>query len=271
MKFLIVLFISIFPSLIFAQNYRFTYEYSFVPEKEKKDSVIIDYMNLDTNGKESLFFNDSKYRIDSAFSISKSLNELTQFKNYNQNLNYKIHKDYNNQKIDFYSRKFNLDLVIEEKDLPKWTLINEFLKINTLNCQKAYTKYKGREWVAWFTTDIPISDGPYKFIGLPGLIVRIKDSMENHKFDLIQIINIKQPFLEIPKKAKAMTQSQYNKLANRKFNIKKDITFTNVTNSTVTVGLNHGTVMNITNTKGINIDQIIEEKVRSSNNPLEIE
>jgi len=36
--------------------------------------------------------------------------------------------------------------------------------------------YGGRRWEAWFAPDLPIPIGPYKFYGLPGLIVNIKDS-----------------------------------------------------------------------------------------------
>lgn len=33
--------------------------------------------------------------------------------------------------------------------------------------QKATCDFAGRKWIAWFTTEIPIQDGPYKFYGLP--------------------------------------------------------------------------------------------------------
>ncbi len=268
-SFFILVFYCLYLS-VFAQNYRFIYEYKFIPQKEKKDSLIIEYMNLDTDGKRSLFFNDSKYKMDSAYSSSKNINQLIQYKNYNQNLSYKIFKDYKIPKINFYSKKFNIDILVEEKELPNWTLVDEFSVINTYNCQKAYTEYKGRIWYAWFTKDIPISDGPYKFTGLPGLIIRIHDKELNHRFDLVQVINIKVPFIEIPKKVKIMTQSQYNELEKRNINIRTDVLFTNVTNNTVTVALNNGTIMNFAKTKKSNVDNEIIEKNRHTNNPIEL-
>ncbi len=51
-------------------------------------------------------------------------------------------------------------------------------------CQKATTRYEGRDYVAWFAPKIPISDGPYKFSGLPGLIVEIADTKEYYRFEL---------------------------------------------------------------------------------------
>lgn len=38
-------------------------------------------------------------------------------------------------------------------------------------CVMARTNYHGREWRAWFTPEIPVQDGPWKFHGLPGLIL----------------------------------------------------------------------------------------------------
>lgn len=43
-------------------------------------------------------------------------------------------------------------------------------------------KYAGRNWTAWYTEDIPIQFGSYKFNGLPGLILEIYDDKEHYHF-----------------------------------------------------------------------------------------
>ncbi|MFD2786785.1 GLPGLI family protein [Hymenobacter rubripertinctus] len=68
-----------------------------------------------------------------------------------------------------------------------WKLSTDTARINGYTCQKAFTKLGGRKYTAWFTRQIPISNGPYKFGGLPGLIVSISDSTGSYKFELTRI------------------------------------------------------------------------------------
>lgn len=70
-----------------------------------------------------------------------------------------------------------------------WVLMDEEKRISDLKCKKASVKYGGRNWVAWYTTDIPVNAGPYKFNGLPGLILEITDSESNFSFEVNQIEN----------------------------------------------------------------------------------
>lgn len=67
----------------------------------------------------------------------------------------------------------------------KWKLLKDTATINSLKCQSAECNFGNRKWIAWFTVEIPISDGPYKFSGLPGLIVKISDSQNYWIFELV--------------------------------------------------------------------------------------
>ncbi|MEL7122230.1 MAG: GLPGLI family protein [Bacteroidota bacterium] len=71
-----------------------------------------------------------------------------------------------------------------------WELSNETKIIAGLKCYKATTNYGGRTYLAWYSSSIPISDGPYIFNGLPGLIVKIVDSNSWYSFE-IKSINLK--------------------------------------------------------------------------------
>ena len=67
-----------------------------------------------------------------------------------------------------------------------WKLLPEKAVINGYSCQKATTYFAGRIWQAWFTRQLPFSDGPYKFCGLPGLIIKISDTGNNFSFELVK-------------------------------------------------------------------------------------
>ncbi|HEX7870505.1 MAG TPA: GLPGLI family protein, partial [Chryseobacterium sp.] len=79
-------------------------------------------------------------------------------------------------------------------DRIEWTLINETQKIGDLVCQKASANFGGRDWFAWFSKEIQISEGPYKFQGLPGLIVKIQDTESNFIFNLIKSKNLPETY-----------------------------------------------------------------------------
>jgi len=69
----------------------------------------------------------------------------------------------------------------------KWQLHNESKKILDYSCKKATVKYRGREFVAWYTTEVPINNGPYVFEGLPGLILELEDSQNKYHFTAVGI------------------------------------------------------------------------------------
>ncbi|ROI10118.1 GLPGLI family protein [Chryseobacterium sp. H3056] len=67
-----------------------------------------------------------------------------------------------------------------------WKIRNEKKNIQGFTCNKATTTKYVRNFTAWFTTEIPIVDGPYKFFGLPGLILEVYDDAQNYHFQLVK-------------------------------------------------------------------------------------
>lgn len=73
----------------------------------------------------------------------------------------------------------------ENKPVLNWTIHNNRKVIANYSCQNATVEFRGRKYEAWFTTEIPISLGPFKFVGLPGLILEIQDSNQHYTFRFI--------------------------------------------------------------------------------------
>ncbi len=86
----------------------------------------------------------------------------------------------------------NVYVYKEPFPLIKWELIDEQKKILSYTCQKAIGRFRGRTYEAWFTPKIPIQEGPYKFTGLPGLILEISDLKKDYVFNCIGIEKSKQ-------------------------------------------------------------------------------
>lgn len=69
-----------------------------------------------------------------------------------------------------------------------WDLNNEKKEIQGLICNKATTTFRGRKWTAWYCPDIPVVYGPWKFYGLPGLMVEVTEETNRFAFVLTEII-----------------------------------------------------------------------------------
>lgn len=93
------------------------------------------------------------------------------------------------QKKQFYSeRKFFIKSFQIDYNCPmNWKIKEEKSNFFGYKVQKAEVDFGGRQWIAWFTNDIPISDGPYKFYGLPGLILKIEDKTKDYSFEIVGI------------------------------------------------------------------------------------
>ena len=81
------------------------------------------------------------------------------------------------------------------------------------DCQRATAVFGGRTWEAWFAREVPIPEGPYKFYGLPGLIVKVADIRGQFAFELIKLRQVPKPLpLGLPEAgAKPVTKAEFTK------------------------------------------------------------
>ena len=95
-----------------------------------------------------------------------------------------IYKNFNGQECKEYDY-FDIERwkYSEELKTPEWTITDSVKTIIGYECIKATTDFKGRQWTAWFAPEIPISDGPWKLHGLPGLILEAYDKSHDYEFE----------------------------------------------------------------------------------------
>jgi len=80
-----------------------------------------------------------------------------------------------------------------------WTLQGDTASFLGHQCQKAMCHWRGRDYIAWFAPDIPIRRGPWKFGGLPGLIMKVHDVDSLYVFEAVAIEKGNFPIWQYPK------------------------------------------------------------------------
>ncbi len=135
---------------------------------------------------------DSKRVMTDIF--SKSLQDFGKHKNRNKFLNCFprtrsrtiVYKNYPQEKMTV-TDKVGSDKIIYEDTLnaQSWSITDSTKTVLGYACQQATCYFRGRQWTAWFTTDVPVSDGPWKFGGLPGLIMEVYDKGRHYYFTII--------------------------------------------------------------------------------------
>lgn len=203
-----------------AQNQRFIYEYSFKPDTLNQQNVIKELMNLDVTKEGSNFYSSIILDRDSLFNdqYEKGKNsgnihiDLRKLKK--TQANFTIFKKYPDYQITFHSSFNALNLAVKETKTINWNITPETKTIEGYKVQKATTNFAGRNWTAWFTNDIEIQDGPYKFYGLPGLILYIEDEKGDHIFNIVGIRKqFVKTYLAKPKEI-VVTKEKFNQLWN---------------------------------------------------------
>lgn len=118
--------------------------------------------------------------------------------------------DTKNKSLTFHDRVF-LDYYRYEEPIPQlaWTQLPGDTTIIGYQCHKASTRFRGRDYIAWYCDELPIPYGPYKFNGLPGLILCIYDTDRDHHYSCIGIEQIQGKFIyEKDKKKEFVTKRE---------------------------------------------------------------
>lgn len=103
-----------------------------------------------------------------------------------------IYKNFLSGKVTIYDDINNSLYFYEDSlDSQKWKICEDAKIVLDYECVKATAYYHGRLWIVWFTYDIPVSNGPWKLGGLPGLIMEAYDADSQHHFVINAIQTIK--------------------------------------------------------------------------------
>lgn len=183
--------------ILHSYDYEIDYRLDYQTDTNNASSRKLEFMKLFWSKDRSLFLQDRSYRTDSvlyfhqrekANTISSSGIKIGLVNKFA----YRILKD--RDSITTYDPVFGKDIngytVIYKYNEPisdlKWESTKDTMTIAGHLCNSATVEFGGRTWKAYYSTDVPIDDGPYKFCGLPGLIFKISDQSGTWDFSLIR-------------------------------------------------------------------------------------
>lgn len=173
---------------------RIKYRMLYVRDVENPDKKTENIMILQIGNELSKYFDFARYQTDSLHNVlaeKKTAKSEVGTQVINQSMGsikLSVYKNYPKGKISTVDYvPFDTYTFEEEMNSPDWALESDTLTVCGYTCKKATTTYFGRNYTAWYAPEIPISDGPWKFFGLPGLILKVEDDREHYSFECIAI------------------------------------------------------------------------------------
>ena len=181
--------------------------YAFNAEDIKKPDTFEDLHRLEIGTQMSKFYSDFVYLSDSLLMVIRKKNPQSvprrghhrgkQGQNYWSEYYFTDYfKEFSKDVLTAYTqmpRRVSFYQYTENIPVQDWTLLDDTETIAGYSCQKAICTFRGRDYIAWFAPDIPINNGPWKFGGLPGLILKVYDTEKLYVWESVKISFYKRP------------------------------------------------------------------------------
>jgi GLPGLI family protein len=185
--------------------------------KIKADLTKSEYYNLQIQFPLSLYSKTVEEATPAANNeMSNSNVQVMQFKSDASS----IYQDYSKneflQNLSLMGKSFLISDSIPEYD---WEILSDEVIIGELSCKKAITSSSGEEITVWFTEEIPISSGPGRLGGLPGLILRAKTPAKDYEaVEIMNSLTSKDLQSMKPHDGKKVSFQEYKKIRSEKVN-----------------------------------------------------
>jgi GLPGLI family protein len=181
------------------------HDYNSVLVFNKSQSLYI--TKNDSLEKENIYENKVLMQGDKGFVITKATNK------------YGFRYFFDLTKDSLFSRDLGFRYVKEELPKIDWIITSDNQKIGNFVCTKATAEFRGRNYTAWFTTEIPLPFGPWKLHGLPGLILEAYDTnkevyfyFKNLEYPTQTHLKVEKPIIQLEQKNKTwISFNEYKK------------------------------------------------------------
>lgn len=144
------------------------------PDREKP---MQDLLLLQAGGKVTKFFSYKTLQRDSLLRITPAEQVLANVGNFKGGLEAVVFQNYPAGEMTC-TDKISRDNMLYTEPLPEieWTLRDGTREVIGYDCRRATCRFRGRDYEAWYTEELPLATGPWKFHGLPGLILAVNDT-----------------------------------------------------------------------------------------------
>ena len=206
-------------NLLDSAKLEITYELTYVKDTDKPDNKYTDTETLLIGNKISKYFSRTYAEYNDEIHKGLKSNKYTDMLPNAPvgSLGMEIYKNYAKNEmtvIDLANRLQSNFLYVENIPALNWNISNDTSTIASYSCQKATAEFRGRKYEAWFTLEIPINNGPWKFGGLPGLILKITDDKQHYHFECVGIKQLQkaEPIIMYDISYEKTNRTAYNKL-----------------------------------------------------------
>lgn len=155
----------------FVVSYRMLYQQQPESEHPKEDLLLLEVGNRVTK-----FYSYKTWQTDSLVRVTPPEQVMANLGSFHGGVQDVLFRDQAAGRLTHIDQ-IGMDYLLYTEPLPAidWELEEGERTILGYACHRARCAFRGRNYEAWYAPEIAVSAGPWKFGGLPGLILAIKD------------------------------------------------------------------------------------------------
>lgn len=211
----IIIIFLVCPLMLFSQEkyeFKAVYNLSYsLDSKVKNNEKFVLFFGANN----SYFLSDKLLKSDSIITAKNDNpnSQLTTVSNILTYFNDRIIK--NSENTSIFIKKDNSAFFYNENDQLFWKITNDSKVVKNLKCTVAETQAFGRDWVACFSVEYAFPIGPYKFFGLPGLIIQIESKDGAYIYSLEELIKGKSDIKDTFLRSTLVSKEKYFEVINQ--------------------------------------------------------
>lgn len=155
----------------FVVSYRMHYQ-----QRPENEHPMEDLLLLEVGSRRTKFYSYKNWQTDSLVRVTPPEQIMANLGSFHSGVRDELFRDQTTGRLT-HTDQIGMDHLLYSEPLPAidWELTEGERTILGYACRRARCTFRGRSYEAWYAPEIAVSAGPWKFGGLPGLILAIRD------------------------------------------------------------------------------------------------